>query len=131
MTVAYVDSSAVVKLIVTEAQSSALATALNAFDDHLTSEVAVIEVTRAVRRTGQSAAAGRVDDVLSRIGLVAVDHDVVQVARFVEPTALRTLDTIHLATAVSLGLPDLTFVAYDQRLLGAAEAAGLAVAAPR
>ena len=52
MTVAYVDASAIVKLIVPEAESEALVSSLRSFDDHVTSVIAHVEVPRAVRRTG-------------------------------------------------------------------------------
>ena len=47
-----------------------------------------------------------------------------------EPTALRTLDAIHIATAASLSFPDLDFVTYDDRQVEAARARGLRVTQP-
>ena len=67
--------------------------------------------------------------MLSRIALVPLDDRVLSAAAEVEPAGLRSLDAIHLATALSLfGLG--SFVTYDQRLLAAASAAGLRAMAP-
>jgi predicted nucleic acid-binding protein len=49
----------------------------------------------------------------------------------VEPTSLRALDAIHLATALSLGHDLSGIVVYDRRLADAARGAGLTVWAPR
>lgn len=130
MTVAYVDSSAIVKLILHEAESQSLTTAMAGFDDPVTSQIAVVEVTRAVHRTGLDPGFERIDAALDRISLVAVDADVVALARHLEPVHVRTLDAIHLASALSLGIDGITFIAYDGRLLDAARAAGMSVASP-
>lgn len=52
-------------------------------------------------------------------------------AEILGPPRLRSLDAIQLASAVSLGDDLGVFVAYDERLLAAAEDAGLSVLAPR
>jgi uncharacterized protein len=130
VTIAYLDSSAIVKLIVPEVGSRALSTAVNGFDDAVTSEIAVVEVTRAIQRTGLDQRFGRTDDVLRRLILLAVDAEVIALARHLEPADLGTLDAVHVASALSLGLDDLTFVGYDRRQLTAAHVAGLAVASP-
>lgn len=126
--IAYVDSSALVKLAVPEAESMTLEVALNEYTGVFTSQIALVEVARATTRAGQPTA--NADAVLGRFGTVAVDADVIRMARTLEPPALRTLDAIHLASALSLRLDGLTFVAYDERLLQAARAAGLPTSAP-
>lgn len=125
----FVDSSAVTKLVVAEPESEALARRL-AGRVLVGSALLVPEVTRAVRR-----ALGRSPDtalapVLSLIDLVVVDRTVLASAAELEPPSLRTLDAIHLASALTLGNRVEAFIGYDTRLLEAAAAAGLAVERP-
>lgn len=67
--------------------------------------------------------------MLSRVGLVAVDEPLLRDAAALSPTGLRSLDAVHLATALSLEGLD-AVVTYDQRLDAAASEAGLAVESP-
>ena len=60
---------------------------------------------------------------------MAVDEPVLRDAAGLEPRPLRSLDAIHLATALSLGDLD-AMVTYDGRLATAAAEAGLEVASP-
>ena len=130
MTVTYVDASAIVKLIVPDAESEALVSSLRTFDDLVTSVIAHVEVARALRRTGLDPDLVMTIDVLSRFATVALDHTVVELARHLEPPRLRSLDAIHIASAISLGIEDLAFVAYDQLCLEGAARAGLAPSSP-
>jgi predicted nucleic acid-binding protein len=82
-------------------------------------------VTRAARSLGADASAA-----LAEGDVVLLRSDVLAAAAELEPTALRTLDAIHLATALSLGGAFDAFVAYDERLLEAAHAYGLGTASP-
>jgi hypothetical protein len=70
------------------------------------------------------------EELLDRIALVAVDPPTLNAAAAAKPAGLRALDSLHLATALSLTGLD-AFVSYDQRLLAAAAAAGLRVLSPR
>jgi uncharacterized protein len=130
MTVAYVDGSAIVKLIVAEAESEALVSSLRSYDDHVTSVIANVEVPRAVSRTGLDPDLAMTMDVLSRFATVTLDRTVVEVARRLEPPRLRSLDAIHIASAISLGIEDLAFVAYGQLCLEGAAHSGLAPMSP-
>ena len=56
--------------------------------------------------------------------------EVRSVARSIQPPTLRALDSIHLASALTMASDLGVFVAYDRRLLDAAADAGLAVASP-
>jgi len=56
---------------------------------------------------------------------------VLETAATLEPPGLRTLDAIHLASALSLGTDLGAMVVYDERLATAAESNGVAVVAPR
>ena len=130
--VVYLDSSAIVKLVVTEPESGALRQYLAAHDDRIASRLARVEVFRALRRTsgGTKTTLRRAEQVLEAIALVAVDDPVLRDAAALEPRGLRSLDAVHLATALSVDGLD-AVVTYDERLQAAAVEAGLKVASPR
>ncbi len=132
MTVAYLDTSALVKLVVAEPESGALLGWLGnaATGLHLvTSTLGRVELIRAAGR--HSAAAVTIaEDVMSGINLVTLTPEVLADAATLTPASLRTLDAIHLATARRLGASLTAFLAYDARLNLAAEAAGLPVVTP-
>ncbi len=92
-----------------------------------------VELMRATRRTAPERLA-RASDVLRGIGVVTLSPSVITRAAGYDDRDLRSLDAIHLATAehvVSVAHEVLeAFVAYDERLLAAARAIGLPVAAP-
>lgn len=126
----YLDSSALVKLVVSEPESMALRLYLVDHRERVSSALAHVEVCRAVRRKGASEAALRqAEHVLARIGLVALDEPLLRAAAALSPTGLRSLDAVHLATALSLDGLD-AVVTYDRRFDAAASEAGLAVEAP-
>ena len=126
----YLDSSAIVKLILTEPESEALKLYLDDYDEHTSSGLARVEVFRAIRRTGDDPrTAEHAERILSRMGLLALSDSVLADAATQDPQELRSLDAIHLATALSLDGLD-TFVTYDRRLADAAREAGLSVASP-
>ncbi len=130
MAVTYLDSSAVVKLAVREPESAALRRYLRRRGPLLSSALARAEVLRALLPVGEAAVA-RGWEVLSRLHLMRVSDRVLSAAGALEPTTLRTLDAIHLATAAQLER-DLGFlVTYDGRMADAATQHGHRVAAPR
>lgn len=126
----YLDSSAIVKLVLPEPESLVLRDFLAGDDGHVSSSLARVEVPRAVRRAdGGESTLRDAEQVLERVSLVDVSKPVLASAASLGPPGLRSLDAIHLATALSLdGLGVL--VAYDRRLLATAGAAGLATASP-
>ena len=67
---------------------------------------------------------------LAGLALVPVDDKVMRAAARVEPSSLRTLDALHLATALSLGADIGVLIAYDQRLLAAADQHNIPTARP-
>ena len=71
---------------------------------------------------------GEVDRLLASCLLVAVTSELLRSARNLASAAVRTLDAIHLASALRIQADEL--VAYDRRLLTAARAQGLEVVAP-
>jgi predicted nucleic acid-binding protein len=125
----YLDASALVKLIQAEAETEPLMGQLGHWSEHVTSVVGETELHRAARRTGVVSEAD-VDEVLERVALLAFDDSVRQLARQVGSPGLRTLDAVHLASALSLGDDLGGFCCYDKRLAEDAETAGLTVIAP-
>jgi len=127
----YLDSSAIVKLIVREAESPALARRLGLRPLLVSSVLAQVEVVRSLARAGRPASilrlAGR---VLDDIGLRRIDNTIIRLAQSLEPPDLRSLDAIHLATALSFGPRLNGMIAYDARLAQSATSAGLAVESP-
>jgi uncharacterized protein len=127
----YLDSAAVVKLVHTEPESAALRAWL---DDRtetqwISSVLTEIESFRAIARYAPEAAS-RLPAVLDQIDLIDLDQGIRMLARTVTPATVRSLDAIHLGTALR-SRPSLTsFVTYDKRLLDAAQAAGLPIDAP-
>ena len=125
----YVDSSAVVKLIVAETESAALHEYVSG-ESLASSSILRTELARAVaRRDPARSTAARL--LLASVTLLAADEAVLELAARLGPPSLRSLDAIHLASALELRDELTAFVAYDERLLDAASALGLPVASPR
>lgn len=131
MSLLYFDSSALVKLISREAETPSLFGILESGPGVVSSALARVEVTRTVARAGGRAALReRASEVLSRVALVAIDDAILNAAAEIGPADLRSLEAIHLATALALG-PELeSLVSYDLRLNAAAEGVGLRVLSP-
>jgi len=129
--IAYLDSSAVVKLIVGEPESHSLADHLETCDGDslVTSALTRIEVSRAVRRQVGDSEDQQIAAVLSAIGIISIDAEVIHLAERLQPPTLRSLDALHIATAKTIGAP-VAFITYDTRCAAAATANGLAVLAP-
>lgn len=68
--------------------------------------------------------------MLSGLDLVPLSKEVIELATTAGPPSLRSLDAIHLASALSLEGAPLTFVTYDARLRSAADEAGLETVVP-
>ena len=126
----YLDSSAIVKLVQTEPESSALRRYLRQHraDDKVTSELARVEVVRAVL-PGGAPALGKARRQLARFHQVSLTRDLLDAPATLAPeTLLRSLDAIHVASAQLADLRAL--VTYDERMVSAARAAGIETAAP-
>lgn len=124
----YLDASAIVKLVVEEAETDALERFLPARAPRASASIARVEVVRAVRHKG-SVAVRNARVILDGIDLVQLDDELLDLAGELEPQ-LRSLDAIHLAAALELGDELEAVVTYDGRMAAAAEALGLPVAAP-
>lgn len=128
----YLDTAALVKLIRREPESDALADWLDADTTAtlVTSALAEVELPRAIRRTEPDLVAA-VPALLARIARYEIDELVRTTAAGYTSPDLRSLDAIHLATAHAVFGGQLSsFVSYDKRLLGAAQALRLPVASP-
>lgn len=105
-----------------------------AADEYLDVVSSALSQTEVLRVAGRDPSAPRsmqlAKDVLDRFNLIAVDWNMLTAACRVDPPSLRTLDAIHLASALSLGEELDGFVTYDKRLASAARDAGLTVIAP-
>jgi predicted nucleic acid-binding protein len=126
----YFDSSALVKLVVNEAESRALLAYVADRSERASCALARVEVPRAVRPHGvqQLRAGARLVDQLA---LVPLTDPLLDAAAAIEWDVLRSLDAIHVAAALSLGTELAEVVTYDRRMAEAASAHGLTVVAPR
>jgi hypothetical protein len=127
----YLDSAAVVKLAHAEAESPALRAWLDerAETGWVSSVLTEIESFRALARYAPDAVS-RLPAVLDQIELIDLDPPIRILAQTVRPATVRSLDAIHLGTALQAGGTLTSFVTYDKRLLDAAAAAGLPVDSP-
>ena len=131
MSALYLDGSAFVKLVVEETESAAVRSLLASRASRRVSSVLLrTESLRAVRHLGPDALA-TVRDGLRRVDLIAIDDRILDSAGTLEPRVLRTLDAIHLATAIAVGDDLEAIVTYDERMVEAARLVGLATATPR
>lgn len=128
----YADSSALVKLILTEPESESFRRFLAGHAPALTSRISTIEVPRAIRRVMQPTAAHEalLSAVWDTTTVMEVDVHVARAASSLEPQTLRSLDAIHLASALAIRGELDAFITYDSRLADAARAHGLSVIAP-
>ncbi len=125
----YLDSSALVKLIIAEAESTALRRYLRRHAVRVSCGLARVEVVRAVRPQG-GAAVARARQVLLRLDLLHLDDELLEDAATLDGSVLRSLDAIHLAAARTLGDELTAVVTYDERMTAAALRLGLPVEAP-
>lgn len=129
----YVESTALVKLILDEPGSAALARWLDDLLEHggslFTSDLGRTEAYRAVARNKPLAlpAAREILDGLLRVRVV--DQTYV-LAMELEPAVLRTLDALHLAVVLGLDGRSAGIVTYDRRIVAAAEALGIRTISP-
>lgn len=127
----YFDSSALLKLLFEEPESGQLEQWVSEQSGvpAVSSELVKIEVTRATRRLDPQVlpAARR---LVAQLDLVPMTSDLIESAGDVGSDLLRSLDAVHLASALSLGSALTAFVAYDARLTTAAQDADLPIAQP-
>jgi uncharacterized protein len=131
----YLDSSALLKRVIEEPESEHLRVALRGHvDDHavlVSSRLATVEVSRAIRMRfdiGYSAAADFVDDAMSGVAEYPIGDEVVSLSQRLNPHRLRSLDALHVASAMLLDVDLL--ITYDERMADAGQQNGLRCAAP-
>jgi predicted nucleic acid-binding protein len=124
----YLDASAFVKLVVHEPETPGLIAALEGVTRLVASEVLEVEVLRACRRAGRDVDVARAQ--LAAVRLLPLTAEVRTLAGALDPPSVRSLDAIHVATALSLVERLGGLFTYDERMSSAARDAGLAVFAP-
>ena len=132
MTLYYADTSAVIKLLTEETDSRAFAAFYDSHADAewVSSDLLRVELARAVSRV-MPVMLPNARELLMAFSYIATDEDIIDAAMNEPDRMLRSLDAIHLATARLLG-PDLdALISYDDRLIGAADDAGLKTISPR
>jgi predicted nucleic acid-binding protein len=126
----YLDSSALVKLVLSEPESNALRNYVRRKRTLVSSALARTEVVRAVLSEG-SHAIQRGKEVLESLELLRINDRILEAAGTMTPAELRSLDAIHIATAQTIGPELAQFVTYDARMAAAARDHGLKVAQPQ
>ena len=128
MRTCYLDTSAALKLLVEEAESATLARELDTLEPVLVScWLLDTELRRASQRTPDVTQAA-VSELLDGVNLYEVPASLFREAGLLPGPALRSLDALHLAAAIRMGVDAL--VTYDTRLTDAARALGVPVVAP-
>ena len=128
--VAYVDSSALLKLAVLEPETVALEARLLEYEGLVSSRLAALECGRAARRASHRRVLQALKEVLDAIYLLDITQPILDRAAAANPPTLRSLDAIHLATALSMDDTTLELITYDDRFAAAARANGLTVLQP-
>ncbi len=126
----YLDTSALVKLVVAEPESPALAAYLSARNAVLvSSDLTRTELQHAVRRVAPNRM-NRVREVLATVTTTRLTAAICDTAGRLDPPGLRSLDALHLASALDLGDDLEGLVGYDDRLADGARTLGIPVVAP-
>lgn len=124
----YLDTSAFLKLVVSEPESTAMRGWMTSSGPCWSSQLLRSEAMRAARRLGVDTA--MVNQTLDVVSLVTPAPSTFLLAGSLEPPQLRTLDALHLAAALELGDDLDGLVTYDTRMIDGAQAAGIAVVTP-
>jgi predicted nucleic acid-binding protein len=127
----YLDTSALVKLVVAEGESQALKYFLgvHAEDGLFAAALARTELVRAVAPNGAQAIA-EARDLLNMLDTVMLTRRLLDDAGTLLPLRLRSLDAIHLAAAQRAGDALRAVITYDSRILSAAADLGISTASP-
>jgi uncharacterized protein len=126
----YLDTSAAAKLVIAEPETPALMAWVRSITtDVVSSDLIRTELLRATARAAPHAMS-RARAVLDSIAILSVPTAIFERAALLGPTNLRSLDAIHLATAIDFGDELTGMITYDERLAEAAAGYGITVAAP-
>lgn len=124
----YLDTSAALKLVLEEPESAALAHALDSDEAELVGTwLLETEMRRAVHRV-EVLTQEKVSEVLRAVALYELPASVFTEAGLLPGPRLRTLDALHLAAAIRIGVEHV--VTYDDRMADSATQLGLSVLAP-
>jgi predicted nucleic acid-binding protein len=128
----YLDTSALVKLVVAEDESQSLQSFLSARGEDTLFSVALArtELIRAVAQNGAQAVADA-RDLLNSLDTVTLTRQLLDDAGTLLPLRLRSLDAIHLVAAQRAGDTLRAVITYDARMISAAADLGIPAAAPR
>lgn len=126
--ITYADASALVKLVLDEPDAGPMRHWYVEHERVVSSRIGIIETHRAAARKSPDRA--HVEAILRSVEIVELDPSIAQHAQSAGPATLRTLDAVHLATALVLGGDVDAFVTYDDRLADAARLLGLPVVRP-
>jgi uncharacterized protein len=129
-TLVYLDTSAFVKLAIPEPETAALVADLMTTDRLVASEILEVEALRAARRASGEDGATAVRAQLAGVRLLPLSEQIRRRAGELDPPTLRSLDAIHIATAVDIGKRLSRIYTYDARMFVAASKAGLHTCAP-
>ena len=127
----YLDTSALIKLVVVEPESPSLRSYLSTIPDDtlFTAALTRTELIRAVRRV-DAAAITRSRHLLGGLATVNLTNSLLDAAALLEPPQLRSLDAIHLAAAQRAGADLRAVITYDTRMVDAAGLLAIPVIAP-
>jgi predicted nucleic acid-binding protein len=127
---AYVDTSAAAKLLIDEPESRGVATYLDKLAADNVSLVSSILLETELRRLAMrhNLSQTLVSEILHRFDLIEPDRAIFVEAGLLPGTHLRTLDALHIATAVRVGAN--AIVGYDTRHLDGARELGISVVTP-
>lgn len=127
---AYLDTSAFLKLLVTERESPALRRFLARWPERTSAVLLRTEAVRALRRAGYDSQVGAARRLLGTMRLIRLDEPLLDRASELEPREMRSLDAVHLGAALTIGSDLGVIVTYDQRLGDAARNRGISVSSP-
>jgi predicted nucleic acid-binding protein len=132
----YVDTSALLKLLVREAESAAIECELLTWSELATSVITEVELPRAVARAREERSDAVIDGsvvlrgVLASAAIIPLSEGTVAGARKVKPVHVGALDAIHIASALVLGKRLAGVATYDKRMQDALKPLGVRVIAP-
>lgn len=129
MAIVYIDTSALARVLLGEPDAQVILRELDSFDHHIASRLLRVELRRVALREGRLA---ETDQLLAGVALFPLDQTILSAAESLPPSTVRTLDAIHLATALqaarTTGLDAL--LTYDARLAAGAREHDLTTLAP-
>ena len=116
--------------MIAEAESAELRAYLLDAERVISSEVSEVEVVRAAAKAEGERGEAVARRVLDEVSLGELTREVRLRASRLQPLSMKSLDAIHLATALELAIEGVVFVGYDRRLQEAAARVGLEIHSP-